>query len=388
MSSHRPIGSPDALMLLFANVIPALLARWRDADQLTVSSNGLNGSLMLGVVGGVCDLVERSPASGERPAVSRRLDGVARGWAREGGDLASLFEAVRLAQDSIWREFERVAEETVVDAQERWSLACNARSCLASWLDVCSEQVRRAFDAERRTALLECRERRYREVRGVLAGEPVCDLRLEYEFSATHVAVIAWDEGAVERLEAMAALCERRLLPVHSPDGVVWGWLGGGASQAGEALAELVRWQQGQLGGAAFGEPAAGLRGFRGSHGQALEAHRVALATGSSSVRFEAADLLAFAAEDAGRAARFVEFEIGPLMALGTRSAELLATLEVFLEQGQRVADTGVVRGLHRDTVRSQLDEIEKLLARRIRDRSVELLLALRWRALTPSGSR
>ena len=90
---------------------------------------------------------------------------------------------------------------------------------------------------------------------------------------------------------------------------------------------------------------------------------------------------LALVGGDRDRARDFVQNELGPLeMAAGVRCIRLLATLEVFLEHGQRIANASAVSGQHRDTVHSHLREIERILGCKVEHRSAELLWALRLR--------
>jgi DNA-binding PucR family transcriptional regulator len=85
---------------------------------------------------------------------------------------------------------------------------------------------------------------------------------------------------------------------------------------------------------------------------------------------------------DRGRAAEFIERELGAVEALGERAERLLDTLEVFLKHGQRVANASAITGRHRDTVHRHLREIEDLLGCKIEERSADLLWALRLRAM------
>jgi DNA-binding PucR family transcriptional regulator len=89
---------------------------------------------------------------------------------------------------------------------------------------------------------------------------------------------------------------------------------------------------------------------------------------------------LALIGRDRELAVAFVERELGPIEALGSRAERLLETLELFLKHGQRVANASAISGRHRDTVHRHLREIESLLGCKIEERSADLLWALRLR--------
>lgn len=99
-------------------------------------------------------------------------------------------------------------------------------------------------------------------------------------------------------------------------------------------------------------------------------------------------EAVALLSEDRARAAAFVESQLGPVEVLGSRGEQLLDTLELFLQHGQRVANASAISGLHRGTVHRHLREIESLLGCRIEAHSADLLLALRLRRVIGHGRR
>jgi PucR C-terminal helix-turn-helix domain/GGDEF-like domain len=367
-------------------MMPQLMGRVGQADDgLPLRASELAEPLD-GVVVASQQLLGMPALSSMSPVESSSaLDALARRWARQGGDLISLLHSVRTAQESVWREFEHLAERTIRDAEERWALARSARNHIESWNRAWNDQLCGAFDDEQTKMRRQDQrhEERFREMAGILAGETVPAGRYDYDFSASHLAVIAWGADASERLTAMARSNHRRLLSVQCPDQQFWGWLGGHNPLDEAAIIALLEWQCNQQGGAAFGEPAHGIEGFRTSHVQAVTAREVALEYGDTAVRFDAVALLALAGRDPDRSAGFVEAELGPLVAAGPNSTELLQTLQAYLEHGQRVGDAATVRGIHRNTATGHLNKIRDLLApRRIDERSAELLFALRLHQL------
>jgi hypothetical protein len=168
------------------------------------------------------------------------------------------------------------------------------------------------------------------------------------------------------------------LLVVDGPGDTVWGWLGASDAIGCDAVLELVAWQRVQGRRFAFGEPAAGMAGFRLSHEQAVDARAVALATGQPVVRYDDVALVALASRDRRLAAAFVARELGELAGSGSRLREPRETLRVYLENGHSVKTTQVLRGLNRSTVSRHLSRAQGALHHRIATRGPELLVALR----------
>jgi DNA-binding PucR family transcriptional regulator len=117
---------------------------------------------------------------------------------------------------------------------------------------------------------------------------------------------------------------------------------------------------------------------------------------GRARVRDRLDGAVALIEKDRDGAAAFVERELGPVTAMGSRGERLVKTLEAFLQHGQRIANASAISGLHRDTVHRHLREIESLLGCKIEERSADLLWAIRMRRVLcgarahlaePSGS-
>jgi sugar diacid utilization regulator len=159
---------------------------------------------------------------------------------------------------------------------------------------------------------------------------------------------------------------------------MVWGWLGGPSRPSDSDLDELVAWQRRRQGQVAFGEPAGGIAGFSVSHHQALEASDVAIASRERVVRFADLRLSIALLRDRNLAHGFVERELGELAGPIERLCELRATVRAYLENGQCVSTTASLLRRDRKTIQRQLQAAEQILGRCVRDRSGELLIALR----------
>ncbi|KAA0272886.1 MAG: hypothetical protein EDQ89_06655, partial [Acidobacteria bacterium] len=129
-----------------------------------------------------------------------------------------------------------------------------------------------------------------------------------------------------------------------------------------------------------FGEPAAGVEGFRASHRQARDAHRVALRAGARGqpVRYEDVALESLVGGDDARAGVFVARELRGIDGDDARSRRLRATLRAYFAAGQNASSAAAVLGVHEHTVAYRLRTIEEALGRPVTTRRAELETALR----------
>ena len=134
----------------------------------------------------------------------------------------------------------------------------------------------------------------------------------------------------------------------------------------------------------AFGEPAAGLPGFRDTHGDALAASRVAMLPGGvaaapagATVPFEDVELAALLSDDLHRARRFVARQLRRLATDDDEHARLRATLRVYLEEHTSRTATARRLGIHPNTVSNRARVCEALIERPLTERPVELQVAL-----------
>jgi hypothetical protein len=296
-------------------------------------------------------------------------------WAKSSYELAHFADVQLAGQEVFWDWFSGFAERVLADTSLRWEVVKAARARLTGHTARLGELFRRAYELELARLSAARDGSPWAAVARALKGQWVDAAELGYDLSWEHVAVVANTAGS---LEAIARRAGRDLLEVQVYGGGAWGWLGGDGRISDVDLDALVAWQRRREGQVAFGEPAVGIVGFSESHKQALEARAIALATGELAVRFADLHLYVALLRDRGLAQRFVARELRELAGPGERMHELRATLHAYLENGQCVSATAALLRRDRKTIQRQLHFAEQLLNHCLRDRSGELLIALR----------
>jgi hypothetical protein len=242
--------------------------------------------------------------------------------------------------------------------------ACSA--FFFTWVEAISTPLVEAYEEERDRRMRGAEAVRLETTQAILAGEQLdptrASARLGYELGRTHVAFVAWvDEdaegGDAALEEAVHAIretlgTEERPLLVQAQPRTVTGWLARAvlSPESADALREALRGGPVRM---AIGAPGHGVPGFRLSHDQAQRARRVArllrrAAPVTSYADVAITDLLT---RDVAAARRVARATLGPLAGNDDASRRLLATLRVFLEEGQSFARAGRRLGIHQNTV-------------------------------------
>jgi DNA-binding PucR family transcriptional regulator len=130
----------------------------------------------------------------------------------------------------------------------------------------------------------------------------------------------------------------------------------------------------------AIGEPASGMKGFRDSHLQAVEAERIARLAGrreGSVTRFHDISLRSLTTANLEQAHSFVATELGSLGAADETTRRLAATVRTFLDENRNRGRTAKRLHVHENTVAYRLRQAEELLGRSLETRTLELRVAL-----------
>ncbi|MGK2937242.1 MAG: PucR family transcriptional regulator [Solirubrobacteraceae bacterium] len=273
-----------------------------------------------------------------------------------------------------------------------------------AWFDGLMAQLTVTYEEEAERVARTPERLRREAVEAALSGKTVnldaLSRTAAYEFRRRHIGLVLWrgtpiSDGVPAVLDAQPAFAAQAReiaeelgsappLVVASASSVAWAWVAVREAPSADRLLAVVEAARPEGVSVAFGEPAPGLEGFRITHDDALTASRVAMLQGGdasgSTVPFDAVELTALVAGDLHRARRFVLRQLGLLAADDEETGRLRATLRVYLEeQGGRTA-TAERLGVHPNTVSNRVRASEALIGRSLRDRPVELQVALALR--------
>jgi hypothetical protein len=244
---------------------------------------------------------------------------------------------------------------------------------LLGWLEGVTDRLADEARDEAERLAREGALARAEEIRRVLAdparNPDAASLRLGYELSGRHVAIVLRQDGTAApdvplepaARELAARLSDGRPLIVRVDVATTWCWVPVTAA----ASAQLPDLPAPVLAG--VGRPAVGPAGFRRSHREAQEAVRVAAlarrAPGTVT-RYEEIELASLCSGDPEWCRAFVAAELGPLAADDAATLRIRSTLEAFFAASSNFRATAKRLGVHHNTVRYRLAQAEALLGR------------------------
>jgi DNA-binding PucR family transcriptional regulator len=358
---------------LIVQEIPALRGDKR-MQALLEASVVENVSTMLHILQHDIDLENvRAPAAAEEYA--RRL-------AQHGAPVAALLRAYRIgsARFEEWclQELGRSTESASIVSAAGMRIA----STLASYIDLVSEEVFSAYEAEKEKWLRNQSAARAARVRALLRNEQpdvaASEAILGYRLRQYHLGTVTWitgapaDGGTLGLLEratgevAAQAGCDGRLMFVPQDESSAWAWLPlGGRRDVSLADVCVKGIGSGERIRFAFGEPALGVAGFRRTHQQAVSAQAVALAAGPAAPSVSAFAEVAPLALMSGSLEllrAWVAETLGPLAGDDENNARLRETLRIFLRENLSYKATAERLVLHKNTVQYRVRKAEESL--------------------------
>ncbi len=303
--------------------------------------------------------------------------------ANEGIAWTTLVRRQEFGHAELWERMIEEIDGWELTDQQRTLLLQVASRYLFRYRDFVSTELTEVYQAQREQVVRSREHRRIGLVRELLAGLPAADDELDYRLQAHHVGAIAWGGLAEQRLLDVAQQHRLRAAARPGAGRSTWAWFGASHLGTGtKLLATLEGARPPEDTFVALGDPAFGLEGFGRTHREALQAFRVAALRPRSVTRYDDVALEALALTDERVAREFVARELGPLIAVDSRTATLRKTLRAYFQAGQNRAAAAALLAVHERTVGYRLKSVEQLLGHAIGDRREELGVALRVQSL------
>ena len=304
--------------------------------------------------------------------------------------LPSLLRAYRVSHARWWEIWIEQVDERVAPEHAAAVAAAGSRY-LFGWADLLSDQATIEYVNEARRLAQQASVAQAGFVRGVLNADPHdlagASTRLGYDLGGRHLATVLKAPAGDEMTDALLERAARGLadacgggrpLAVLVDSRTAWVWVAIGPD------VEIPRTVSGPA-RAGVGRPGRGLGGFRASHGEALEASRIAELTErprGSVTRYGAVELAALCARDVEACRRFVRSNLGALAVADDQSRRLLATLQAFFREGSNYRATARRLGVHHNTIVYRVAQSEELLGHPLAEGRIQLELALELAAI------
>jgi PucR C-terminal helix-turn-helix domain/GGDEF-like domain len=313
--------------------------------------------------------------------------GFARSFVHRGITLPALLRSYRLGHAWLWEQWSHALGERIDDPAEHVSAQDLSSAFMFAYVDRIADDLVAEYGTERERMVRGAAQLRAETVRQILRGdvldEELAVGRLGYELRRHHVAMrvssVSSEVRGLERAAVEAAGTLGRGEPLIVPSGAASLdlWWGSYTQPVTDALERYVPPDGVRV---AFGAPAEGVAGFRRSHGDAVQAARVAALAGAVAAAvtsYSRVELVSLLAGDLPRARSFVAGQLGPLASTTEQASRLRETVLAFLASGG--SGTRVARDLyvHQNTVAYRVKRAEELLGRRVTERPIELTCAL-----------
>lgn len=351
-------------------------------------------------VSGVDDMTRRM-LEGHDPAeyqCAAPASEFARQVARNGLPVDMLFRVSHAAHSFLLRDWLGGLTEQRTKQRELASAAADyCERFLVTWFNALDRSWATEYTAERERWVGSFEAVRADTARAILAGRgpdpATASRRLRYELGRVHRAFFLWSDASDVDVESL--LVRRGMLIAEAIGGEdrlvlcldrssarssVCGWVSNPGVLQLDELRVILKAGDTPAMRVALGTPHAGVEGFRRSHREALEAHRVAQLSrrgGGTIHEYHALALTALATADLDQAREFVRRELGPLANQDDPTVRIASTLKIYFEELGSAARTARRVGIHKNTVVYRIQQAEHLLGRKLDERSLELQMAL-----------
>jgi hypothetical protein len=302
-----------------------------------------------------------------------------RATARRGAQPFRIFKAYIAAQHAVWRYLTDTVTEEVDDEDLRRRILTTLWDRLSEWTDATIELATTAYLEEIAPWAGEAEARRVKAMRAIIGGanlEPGAATNLLGHPVRHHqTALIAWADPwhRLEGLDGVLQTVVRRAAnPLHargtfmmsSSATCLWAWVATASPpdldnlDGIEGLDDLLA--QGMH--LAVGQPAQGCLGIRRSHLQARKVQRLMMEGRPHTLtRYQDVELIALAAAEGGLDALhdLANRELGGLGRNDVDMNRLRATAVQLRNHGYSAETTGRAMGLHPNTIRYRIKQIE-----------------------------
>jgi len=211
----------------------------------------------------------------------------AREAARIGAPASSLSWGFRAGHALQWQRWLDLVDRGETDSERRRALLERGSAFFFAYADRMIQMVSDEYARERERLLRSTEQRRFHLVRELLDGAPVAGSSLDYDVDTWHIGMVVWGPAAGEALHALTASFGRELLLVGVVEDTYWAWLSVGEDAGDRHEASVAETLGGESVRVAIGAAHHGAEGFRRTHVQARDAHRVALSTEEPLTRYD-----------------------------------------------------------------------------------------------------
>jgi PucR C-terminal helix-turn-helix domain/GGDEF-like domain len=301
-----------------------------------------------------------------------------RATARLGAPVSNLSWGFRAGHAAQWRRWLELVDAREREPVRRFELLQRASEFFFAYADRMIQMVSEEYTRERERLLRTREQRRFHLVSELLGGAEIDSTALDYDLNGWHVGLVIWGPRAADAAHAVARSHGARTLMFSVVHDTFWGWLGTRQAPADDLVDRIAVQFSSDRARLAAGAVLEGSTGFRATHQQARDAHRIALATSRSVTRYADVALTVLAAQDESAARAFIQHELGGIDASDPRSSRLRATLDAYLANGLNAAATATALGVHEQTVANRLRAIEQRTGCPVAGRHAELTVALR----------
>jgi DNA-binding PucR family transcriptional regulator len=314
---------------------------------------------------------------------------IARDVVRRGIDREALWTGYRHGENVVWRYWMKRLTQ-LASTSPTWSAAlpealdATARSLFA-FVDAILVEVDARIAAERDQLLPGNQARRIETVRLILEDAPITQRRaserLGYELAGAHLAMVLWTadtEAGPSLLEDLVLRLARAggLRPPFSvPAGPTRLWAWAAAPDPPDSTAMNAILDRGSV-HVTIGSRAPGIAGFRRSHREAADVHRLVVRQRAPQplTTYEEVAVVVLAGADPDRAGAFVRTALGGLF---DARPELREALRAHLLEHRSATRAARRLFTHRNTVLSRVKSAEALLPRPLDEHPLAVALAL-----------